>query len=60
MSATGIPAFDNTLQKTQIWLNDIMEALGWQDRHRAYLALRGTLQALRDRLTVEEAAHLGA
>lgn len=60
MSTTGIPAFDSTLQKTHIWLNDVMEALEWQDRHRAYLALRVTLQALRDRLTVEEAAHFAA
>jgi uncharacterized protein (DUF2267 family) len=30
------------------------------DRHLAYLALRPTLHALRDRLAVDEAAHLGA
>ena len=37
-----------------------MGILGSQDRHMAYLALRATLHALRDRLTVEEVAHLGA
>lgn len=37
-----------------------MEELDWQDRHAAYLALRATLHALRDRLTVEEVAELGA
>src|SRR6185369_7356708 len=42
------------------WLNDLMQVLGWPDRHKAYLALRTTLQALRDRLTVEEVAQLGA
>ena len=37
-----------------------MEELDWSDRHRAYLALRATLHALRDRLSVDEAAHLAA
>jgi uncharacterized protein (DUF2267 family) len=60
MSATGIEAFDSTLQKTHIWLNDVMEALEWDERQKAYLALRTCLQALRDRLIVAEAAHLGA
>jgi uncharacterized protein (DUF2267 family) len=43
-----------------VWLKDIMEELHWQDRHRAYLALRGSLHQVRDRLPLEEAAHLGA
>ena len=37
-----------------------MVRLGTGDRHLAYLALRTTLHALRDRLPVSEAAHLGA
>jgi uncharacterized protein (DUF2267 family) len=53
--------FDGTLQKTQIWLNDVMDELDWQEHpHKAYLALRTVLHALRDRLTVEEAVQLGA
>ena len=60
MSATGLDVFDTTLHKTNIWLNDLMEVLGWPDRHKAYQALRATLHALRDRLTVEEVAQLGA
>jgi len=61
MSATGLEAFDSTLQKTNIWLSDIMQELGWEgERQRAYLALRSVLHALRDRLTVEEALDLGA
>jgi len=59
MSATGLEVFDQTLQKTNIWLKDIMEELG-PDRQRAYHALRAVLHSLRDRLTVEEAAHLSA
>lgn len=60
MSATGLDVFDTTLHKTNAWLKRLMELLGWQDRRRAYLALRSTLHALRDRLTVEEVAQLGA
>ncbi|MBI3756807.1 MAG: DUF2267 domain-containing protein [Deltaproteobacteria bacterium] len=61
MSNTGLEAFDSTLQKTHIWLDDIMQEMGWShERQRAYLALRSVLHALRDRLTMEEALDLGA
>jgi uncharacterized protein (DUF2267 family) len=35
------------------WLNELMAELGWDDRHRAYQALRAVLHALRDHLTVD-------
>lgn len=60
MSATGLDVFDRTLQSTHIWLDDVMEELGWTDRHKAYHALRVVLQGLRDHLPVNEAAHLSA
>ncbi len=60
MSATGLEVFDTTLHKTHAWLKEIMQELGTDDRHKAYLALRSVLHALRDRLTVEEVAQLGA
>jgi len=61
MSMTGLDVFDTTLQKTHLWLNEIMTELGWEDnRHWAYLALRTVLHTLRDHLTVEEAMDLGA
>jgi len=62
MSQTTHMPFDNTLQTTNIWLNDIQERLGWGEDHhqRAYHALRAVLHALRDRLTVEQAAALAA
>ena len=60
MSMTGLDVFDRTVHKTNSWLNELMEILDWHDRHKAYLALRVTLHALRDRLTVEEVAQLGA
>lgn len=60
MSATGLEVFDSTLQKTNTWLHELMEELAVDDRHLAYSALRVTLHALRDRLTLNEAVHLGA
>jgi uncharacterized protein (DUF2267 family) len=60
LMSTGIEAFDHSLQLTNLWLKDLMRRLGTEDRHLAYLALRTTLHALRDRLAVDEAAHLGA
>jgi len=60
MTQTSLAAFDSTLQTTNIWLNDVLERLGWQDHHRAYHALRAVFHALRDRLPVEQAAALAA
>ena len=60
MSTTGLDVFDRTVHKTNVWLNDVMKALNCPDRHEAYLALRATLHALRDRLTIDEAAQLAA
>jgi len=59
MSGTGLEVFDKTLQITHIWLDEIMAELG-PDRQRAYHALRAVLHALRDRLPLNLAAHLGA
>jgi len=60
MSASGLEIIDTSVQKTNIWLNDLMERLETTDRHKAYMALKLTLHGLRDRLTIEEAAQLGA
>ena len=57
---TGLEVFDTTLQKTNEWLDEVMDELAVEDRHTGYVALRGALQTLRDRLPAEEAAHLGA
>lgn len=57
---TPAEPFENTVHTTNIWIKEIMEELDWQDRHRTYQALRTVLHALRDRLTTEEVADLGA
>lgn len=60
MAMTGIAAFDRTVQKTNEWLNELMEYHDGCDRQKAYLVLRATLHALRDRLPPEEAVELSA
>ena len=60
MSMTGLDAFDRTVQRTNEWVHELMDELAWRDKHKAYVAMKATLHALRDRLTVEETAHLSA
>ncbi len=60
MSGTGLPTFDETVQLSNVWLNELMDAVNWDDKHRAYRLLRATLHALRDRLSAHEAVHFGA
>src|SRR5262245_25470652 len=60
MSQTGLHTFDSTVQTANLWLNDLMERMGWRERQRAYQALRAVLHALRDHLPVEQVAALGA
>ena len=60
MSTTGLDAFDSTIHKTNVWLNEIMARLDTTDRHLAYHALWAVLHVLRDRLTVEAAVQFGA
>jgi uncharacterized protein (DUF2267 family) len=60
MSITGLEVFDTTLQKTNEWLQEIMQEFGTENRQQAYAALRATLHTLRERLPTEETAHLGA
>lgn len=61
MSATGLEVLDKSLQTTNIWLKEIMEmeAVG-PDRQVAWRVLGAVLHTLRDRLSVEQVAHLGA
>lgn len=55
-----IRQIQQTIQKTQEWLLDLASRSPFQDQEQAYSILRAVLHALRDRLTVEEVAHLGS
>jgi uncharacterized protein (DUF2267 family) len=60
MTIFGTEAIDGTIHKTNEWLRDIAIELGEENRRHAYLALRGTLHAIRDFLPVDESAQLSA
>ena len=61
MSVSTIAPLESALHTTNSWLNELAGELEWSDDpQRAYHALRAVLHALRNRLTVEEAADLGA
>jgi uncharacterized protein (DUF2267 family) len=57
---TGVSAFDQSLNTTIEWLKDLREEMGLDDEQRAFRVMRGVLHALRDRLTIEEAADFAA
>jgi uncharacterized protein (DUF2267 family) len=59
MSTTGLDVFDKTIQTTNIWLDEIMARMG-PDRQVAWHILGAVLRPLRDRLPLDDAAHLGA
>jgi len=57
---TGFESFDTAVQKADIWLKELSRELGADSKKQAYSALRAVLHTLRDRLTIDEAADLGA
>lgn len=60
MTHTNVSSLQRTMIETQTWLKELAESSEFRDEEQAYTALRASLHALRDRLTVEEAAHLAA
>jgi uncharacterized protein (DUF2267 family) len=52
--------FDHSAQKANEWLRDIGARLGTENQSTEYAALRATLHAIRDHLSTDEIAHLGA
>jgi uncharacterized protein (DUF2267 family) len=59
MSAHGLEVFDRTFETTHVWLNEICSDLG-PDKQVAWKVLSTVLHKLRDRLSINLAAHLGA
>lgn len=59
MSSSAIPVFDKTAQTTHLWLNEISEEIGLDDQ-QSWRVTAAVLRAIRDRLPVELAAHLGS
>ena len=55
-----VDLIDRSVEKTNVWLKELAEDLGVDDRKFAYRVLRAYLHAVRDRLMVDEAAQLAA
>ncbi len=60
MHTASLGILDRSNHKTEAWLNDLGEELGVEDPRYAYRVLRAYLHLIRDRITIEEAAHLAA
>ena len=61
MSAnTKVSALDHAMHIAHTWVNDVAKEFDTDDREFAYRVLRAWLHTLRDRLTVEAAAHFAA
>jgi uncharacterized protein (DUF2267 family)/CBS domain-containing protein len=59
MSANGLETFDRSIHATNLWLKEISKEIG-SDRRLAWRVLGVVLRAVRDRLSVDDAAHLAA
>jgi uncharacterized protein (DUF2267 family) len=57
---TRVDIIDRSVEKAHIWINDVAAELSTEESHHAYRVLRAFLHALRDQLTVDEAAKLAA
>ena len=60
MTMAHVDTIERSVEKAHIWLKDLADELGGQDQRYAYRVLRAFLQALRDRLSVDESAQLSA
>jgi uncharacterized protein (DUF2267 family) len=58
--SSNVAVFDKTIEKTNLWLDQLQAILAWKDRERAYHALRAVLHTIRDRLPPHEAVDFGA
>lgn len=60
MTIHALSTVNHAPQVVSEWVNLLCEDLEWGDQGRAYMLLRETLHAVRDYLTVDEAADLSA
>lgn len=51
---------NHAVDNVTVWLKDIQKELGWASLENTYSATKAVLQAIRDRLPMEEVIHLSA
>ncbi|MGZ3787847.1 MAG: DUF2267 domain-containing protein [Bacteriovorax sp.] len=55
-----VSAFERSLQKSETWISQMQYELKWLNGDSTYHLLRAVLHALRDQLSIDEAAHFSA
>ena len=60
MRTGRLSVVDSAVEDLYVWLREIDDEMGWDDRHYGLQALRGVLHALRDRLLIDQMAKLSA
>lgn len=60
MQLSRVNALNSTFEKTNTWIRHLTADGPFIDEPQAYSALRAVLHALRDRLRVDDAAHLAS
>jgi uncharacterized protein (DUF2267 family) len=60
MAITNVSSLNRSMEKTQVWLKDLVEIGHLETETQAYSLLRAVLHTLRDYLTVDEAVNLAA
>jgi uncharacterized protein (DUF2267 family) len=53
---SDVSAIDRSTEKANVWVDELADELGTDDRRYAYRILRAFLHTLRDRLTLQETA----
>jgi uncharacterized protein (DUF2267 family) len=59
MKLTGLEIWDASIQRTNVWLKELMQELNCTDHRKTYLTLRSVLHTLRDHLPINDAVYLG-
>jgi uncharacterized protein (DUF2267 family) len=59
-TAEKLGVFESALVDAYRWVHELQAELSWGEPHYALHALRAALHGLRDRLSVEQSAHLSA
>ncbi|HET9535521.1 MAG TPA: DUF2267 domain-containing protein [Mesorhizobium sp.] len=57
---SGLENLEHTVQLTHVWINELDDRLGWNNKPRSYRLLKAVLHALRDWLPLNEMADLAA
>jgi uncharacterized protein (DUF2267 family) len=60
MTTGRLDVIDRSGEQAHVWINDVADGFGTDDRQLAYRILRAFLHAVRDRITVEESAQVAA